>query len=124
MKNKKFKMIVNFYKYLFFLKKREGISLIINLSIFVISLITAINNNIGSIDIDLTNLFVLIIFIFSLFNVIWEAIGKFKDIKSFTGYDEEIEITKKETIIKENLAFKLGYVKYIQKNHQILKVLK
>lgn len=115
MKNKKFKMTVDFYKYLFFLKKREGISLIINLSIFVISLITAINNNIGSIDIDLTNLFVLIIFIFSLFNVIWEAIGKLKDIKSFTGHDEEIEMTKKETIIKENLAFKLGDIKYIQK---------
>lgn len=124
MKNKKFKMTIDFYKYLFFLKKREGISLIINLLIFLISLITAINDSTSPKDIDLTNFFVVIILLFSLFNVIWETVGKLKDIQSFIGHDEEIEMTKKEVIIKENLAFKLGEIKYIQKKSSDFETIK
>lgn len=115
MQKKNFKMAIDFYKYLFFLKKREGVSLIINLSIFLVSLISMIYNNTGLKKVDVTNFFVVIIFLFSLFNSIWDAIGKLKEIQSFTGHDKEIEMTKKETIIKEDFVFKLKDIKCLQR---------
>ncbi|WP_373899160.1 hypothetical protein ACER0A_002855 [Haloimpatiens sp. FM7315] len=118
MNKKKIKMTIDFYRYLFFLKKKEGISLIIDLSIFGVSLISVIHNNVNLKHIDLTNFFIIIIFVFSLFNSIWDTIGKIKEIQSFTGKDNHIKINMepKQTIIKQDCAFKLKDVKYLNKN--------
>ncbi len=97
-------MTIDFYKYLFLLNKRQAITLIINVIIFLISLSSMIQNitDFGSFDI-----FVGVIFIFSIFNVTWDIIGKISDIKSFIGNEKEIELNKKITLTKENVNFQL-----------------
>lgn len=115
MKSKKFKMFFDFYKYLYFLKKRECRNLIINLIIFVISIFSMINSLLKGFQ--LTSVFALMIFSASLFNVIWEVVGKLRDIKSFVGNDKEMQISTKKIIIKENLAFELKDIESIPRNN-------
>lgn len=114
MAKNKFEMTLDFYKYLFFLKKSEGIRMIISLVIFLISLATIIHGYTDFEKIELSNFFVLALFVFSLINVIWDGLGKLAEIKSFTGSDREITMIKKTTIIKENFAFELKSIGYGQ----------
>lgn len=114
MRNKRAKMTLDFYKYLFFLQKNDGVTLILNLAIFVISVITLFFSSKDYKEIDLNDFFVVVLFLFSLFNVVWSTIGKIKEIKSFTGNDKVIKMSKKTTIIKENSAFGLKDIGYAQ----------
>lgn len=104
-------MTFDFYKYLFFLNRNEGISLIINLLIFSISLVTLIYSNQDYSELFTEfNISVLILVAYSLFNFIWDLIGKYQEIQGFTGKNPEIEMTSKTKLIKDDHVFNFGNI--------------
>ncbi|WP_089868046.1 hypothetical protein [Clostridium cochlearium] len=105
--SKKTKGKLDFYKYLFFLNKNHGITLLLNMLIFSISLITMIFSIIDIEGLQFTNIFAIIVFVFSLFNIIWDTIGKYQEIKSFAGVDQEIVMNKKLIVAKDDNVFKI-----------------
>ncbi len=104
-------MTMDFYKYLFMLNQSKGIGLIINLFIFLVSLITLVYNNRNFVNaMNDFNLIMLFLVGYSLFNATWSMIEKYKEIQEFIGKNKLIEMTTKTNLVKDEFVFQLDKI--------------
>lgn len=117
---KKIKSRVDFYKYLFFLNKIEGMIIVINIVLFIISL--------RFIYIDIKNFELItksgvssiLLFLLSLLNIIWMFIIQIKDIKTFSGNNKKIEMKKVLNLYHGSQLFEFKNIKPVEDKYNYI----
>src|SRR5690625_693526 len=103
----------DFYKYLFFLKKSESISLLINIGIFTLSLLAFLSSlfNEGAI-ITSVNSIGLSLFLYSLFNIVWSLADRWKEISEFKGRNKDLTISSRNVMVRGENTYTLEDIEF------------
>jgi len=102
---------IDFYRYLFRINRIEGISLAVGLTLFIISLSSILNSLLLNRNVEVfnnTNIFFILLFGFSLFNISWDFWGKYQEIKKFTKEGLRIRLVPKRTIVKDDICISMS----------------
>lgn len=103
MKNKFIIRDIDFYKYLFKINRNDAISLLVGVVIFLVSLFGIIKKVCTGVTFDsASDISMILLFGYSIFNVIWDFFGKIQEINKFAKEGYSIILKPKRCIIKDD----------------------
>ncbi|AKL95037.1 hypothetical protein CACET_c15880 [Clostridium aceticum] len=97
----KFRSHINYLMYVFSVQGRDSISIVINLGIFIFSIILFMSEDSGFSSLYDINMSIVFIFVFSLFNIIWSVYERTVEIKNYLGISDNIFLENDMQFLEE-----------------------